>query len=209
MKATALEKVVAFAFVLVLAVVLGVIALCLPDSKPGPAGPPVVMEVLDPSLQVFATMWQEEVGRRFPHAVAILVHGGYVVNGQWIVGVRFGAHYVTAQEVVEYTRQRYPDRTIVLLACNTDHQRLGIPGVYYAHSSVWCVPDRDVTGSMLDDLKLMARPQKPIPVAVKHPAAHPPPPYRVQPDADDVIVPKSRWAMDPEVVGNIFEFSAD
>lgn len=162
------------------------------EKSPAPAGPPVVMVTFDHSLDQFAPAWQVEIGRRFPHSVGVLCHGGYFLNGQWIVSATSFNHLVTAQEAVEHVRHDYPDRTIVLLACNTDHLRLGIPGVYYAHSSVWCVPDRAIDGSMLDRLTID---QAKGPVVV-------------QPDADDVVGPqKSRWETDPEVVGNIFEFT--
>jgi hypothetical protein len=108
------------------------------NSQPG-----VIMEVLDPSLESFAPAWKAEIARRFPHAVGVLVHGGDFIEGQWIVGANLSPHHLsTTKEVVEHYQKLYPDRTIVLLACNTGHLKLGIPGVYYFKSSVWCIPDR-------------------------------------------------------------------
>lgn len=109
-----------------------------------PIGAPVVMDVLDPSLEQFAPMWQEEIGRRFPRAVGVLCHGGEFIDGQWIVAANHFNKYVTAQELVRYEQAHYPDRTVVLLACNPGHLHLNIPGVFHADSSVWCVPDRFV-----------------------------------------------------------------
>lgn len=169
---------------------------------PHPIGPPVVMQVLDPSLEPFAPAWQAEIGRRFPHSVGILCHGGYFLEGQWITSSVQYQHLTTVQEVVKHVQAQYPDRTIVLLACNVDHHSLNIPGVYYAHSSVWCVPDRAITGSGLDRMMIDHPCPPPLPIATQ-------PAYVVQPDADVVVAEKSRWESDPEVVGNIFEFVAD
>jgi hypothetical protein len=115
--------------------------------------PQVVMVVVDPSLQPYAAMWQREVERRFHNAVAILVHGGDFVEGEWIVGTSFmpGRHVTKATELVEHYKSIYPNRRIVLLACNTGHIPLGISGVYYSRSSVWLVPDRDLTPAMMID----------------------------------------------------------
>lgn len=151
----------------------------------GPAGPPVVMDVLDPNLDTFAGMWQQEIGRRFPHAVGILCHGGDFVEGQWIVSAKSYEHIVPVTELVEHVRKQFPDRTIVLLACNPGHLRLGIPGVYYAHSSVWCVPDRALTPEMF------SRATQTLDSG-----------YEIGGD-------QSRWQTAPEVVGNIYEFDTD
>ena len=142
--------------------------------------PDVIVENLVPSLDRYAPMWQQEVGRRFHHSVVILVHGGDFLEGEWIVGSeQYGHPVITAKQVVRHFQQQFPDRTIVLIACNTGHLRLGIPGVYYAHSSVWCVPDRDVFRS-LDGANKMLDGQE-----------------------------QDRSALEPEIVGNIWEFDKD
>lgn len=159
-----------------------VLAGCKPDD-----GPDVIMRVLDPSLEQYSVMWQNEIGRRVHHALGIIVHGGDFVQGQWIVGTNeyaSGEHVKTAQEVVTYYQNLYPDRTIVLISCNTGHVPLGIPGVYYAKASIWCVPDRNVTdpavaSKLLDKIKLYTVGEAQL---------------------------SSRWETYPEVVGNIFEF---
>lgn len=174
-------------FVVVFPLVMG-LCVWFPHT-PQPAGPPVVMAVMDHNLDVFAPAWQVEIGRRFPHSVGILCHGGYFIEGQWLTSASSFSHLTLVKDVVKHVQEQYPDRTIVLLACNVDHHPLGIPGVYYAHSSVWCVPDRAITGSSVDRLTIDDR----------------------EPEADDVVSPpkKSRWEVEPEVVGNIFEFSTD
>jgi hypothetical protein len=50
------------------------------------AQPRVIMEVLDPSLEQFSTMWRDEIGRRFDNAVGVLCHGGDFVPGEWVAG---------------------------------------------------------------------------------------------------------------------------
>lgn len=158
------------------------------------AKPQVIVEVMDPSLAVFAPMWQREIGRRFDNAVAILVHGGDFEQGRWIVGAAIGnsrelerKHVTEAAEVVRFYQKCYPGRTIVLLACNTGHLNLGVPGVYYAKSSVWCVPDRELTPNMfMDDI---SKQQFDFP--------------------NDGPSMDSRWQSDPDICGNIFEFVTD
>lgn len=143
--------------------------------------PAVIMEVLDPSLEGYAPLWKAEIGRRFPNAVGILLHGGDFVEGQWIVGGHISPRHVSpVREIVEHYQKLYPTRTIVLLACNTGHLSLGIPGVYYAKSSVWCVPDRA------------------IPIADGFD-------YKATVDGGEV----TRASIDPDVVGNIYEFVRD
>jgi uncharacterized protein YigE (DUF2233 family) len=58
-----------------------------------PSGPDVVIETLDPSLEQFATYWQNEIGRRYHNSVGILVHGGDFVEGQWIAGSNYAASH--------------------------------------------------------------------------------------------------------------------
>lgn len=168
--------------------------------------PPVVMEVLDPSLAAFAPLWRDEIGRRFDNAVGILVHGGDFVEGQWIAGtnVAMFRRVTPMREVVEHYQRLYPDRVVVLLACNTGSLRLGIPGVYYAKSSVWSVPDRAVTPEMyenglaeqkLPDCNFDEDPEDEPPQSVRPAALSPPKP--------------TRWQGDPDVVGNVFEFVSE
>jgi hypothetical protein len=155
--------------------------------------PAVVMEVLDASLEEYAVMWQAEIGRRFPNAVGIFVHGGDFVEGQWIVGTNLSPHRVSSTvAVVKHYQSLYPDRTIVLLACNTGHLKLGIPGVYYATASVWCVPDRSLTPAMFTSGHAMRKMDSGYDGDEGEPA-----------DA------QSRWQSAPEVVGNIYEFVSE
>jgi hypothetical protein len=164
-----------------------------------PSQPPVIMEVLDPSLEQYAPMWRDEIGRRFSNAVGVLVHGGDFEDNRWIVGSHRQPwkHVTEITTVVREIQAKYPGRTIVVLACNTGHLHLGVPGVYYATSSVWCVPDRAITPEMfasgLATEKLRDPDEDPDPVYV---------PVVVRPEP-------SRWQQDPEVVGNIWEFITD
>lgn len=164
-------------------------------SRKTASGPQVIMRVLDPSLEQYSLMWQKEVARRFDHATVILVHGGDFVEGQWIVGdwsYRSGVHVRPVTDVVKEAQAADPSRTIVLLACNPGHLQLGIPGVYYAHSSVWCVPDRSIFDlgigiDQLDDTLMWGKKAPP----------------------KKMTIGLDRWSLAPEVLGNIFEFTAE
>lgn len=153
--------------------------------SPSVEGPPVIMEVLDPSLQQYAVDWQTEIHRRFPRAVGILCHGGDFVEGQWLCTNKNYAHYTTVAEVARHYQQLFPDRAIVLLCCNTGHLTLGVPGVYYFHSSVWLVPDRSVIGQSPEAGWSI---DGPVAVAGS---------------------PAARSTADPEVCGNVFEAATD
>lgn len=151
------------------------------------AQPAVIMETLDPSLIQYEDAWRDEIARRFPRAVGLLVHGGDFVAGQWIVGAGYQnwKHVTPTAEVVRHYQTLYPDRTIVLLACNPGHLKLGIPGVYYASSSVWCIPDRSLKPSMFLSSEARATTK-----------------------GFEFFLPdtRTRWEIAPDVVGNIFEF---
>jgi phenolic acid decarboxylase len=160
------------------------------------AQPRVIMEVLDPSLEQFSTMWRDEIGRRFDNAVGVLCHGGDFVPGEWVAGTsdQPWAHVSKMTEVVKKYQLRHPTRTVVLVACNTGHLKLGVPGVYYAASSVWCVPDRALTAG--DFAHSMPRKLDDIEDFIKD---------LLKPSANT----PTRWQIDPDCVGNIFEFRKD
>jgi hypothetical protein len=175
-------------FVLLAILVLGLAATAvfLPDGSPPPVigNPPVIVEVLDPSLTFFAPMWRREVARRFPNAVAVLCHGGNFVEDEWIIGASFPStdrHVTRATDVVVRMQKRYPGRTIVLLACNPGHLTLGIKGVAYFKNSVWCVPDREITPEM----------------------------FRGSDPQSYWKLDASRWQTDGDTNGNIFEAVVD
>lgn len=179
-----------------------------PDSKPT-----VTIEVMDPSLTGYAELWRAEISRRFPDAVAILCHGGNFAGEQWICSAGNFGRYSTVPEAVAYEQARYPGRTIVILCCNPGHLKLGIPGVYYANDSVWCVPDRAATSDGPED-RLMLQTTKPTTAPATQPAPAPaaPAPVVVTHETIKYISvprPKTRWEESPGVVGNIFEFVKD
>lgn len=158
--------------------------------------PEVIIETLYPGLEVFAPMWQKEINRRFHNAVGILVHGGDFEDNRWIVGsaLQPQQHVSTAVDIVRHFQDKYPGRTIVLLACNTGHLKLGIRGVFYAQSSVWCVPDRaidlpEVTPFQANQTLIFG--------------------LKAKAKADRIALLSNRWDTAPEVVGNIFEFVSE
>lgn len=156
------------------------------------AQPGVIIETLDPSLEIYATMWQEEIGRRFDNAVGILVHGGNFVEGQWVVGANLVPYrrVSSAEDVVRHYQELYPGRTVVLLACNPGHLKLNIPGVYYAKANVWCVPDRHLAPSMfLSGVAFATLDSGFAPLSIADPV--------------------TRWEFAPDHIGNIYEFVSD
>lgn len=180
-----------YSVLLALVILIGVGGCGDQSVKPAPS---VVMRVLDPSLEQFAPMWQAEIARRFPNAVGILIHGGEFQPGIWIVEGNYasGNHVRTAQEVVREVQALFPNKTVVLCACNPGHIHLGIPGIYYAMDSVWTVPDRD-TASV-------------EPATVREQILFG---QRAKAESRRPVLDLGRWASDPGVVGNVFEMVSE
>lgn len=159
--------------------ILAIVQVALsPSPKPPP--PAVDMEVLDPSLEAYASAWRTEVARRFPDAVVLLMHGGNFMGDQWICTAKSYEMYTTVPDAIAFEQAKFPGRTIVVLACNPGHIHLhGFPNVYIAYDSVFCVPDRAVGDNVENALKLLDSGYDPV---------------------------LSRWSDMPGVYGNIFEF---
>ena len=168
-----------------IALIVGILTLCLPVmATEHTSRPAVQIVVVDDSLQQFSVLWQKEIGRRFPIAVAILCHGGSIQEGEWVVKAPYGEHPVMkAADLVKHYQVLYPNRQIVLLACNPSHLKLGIPGVYYSNSSVWCVPDRDIINNQTAQYLKM--------------------------DGTEIEKRDNRSDIDPDTVGDIFEFDKE
>jgi hypothetical protein len=169
-----------------LLLIVGALWYSIPAPEPPQSvgSPDVILDCQDTTLKPFVNQWQAEIGRRFHYAVGILCHGGEVVQGQWLVMGRPGEERPaeTVAQVVAEEQKAYPGRTIVVLACNPYHEVLhGMPEVYYFPSSVWALPDRDVSPDGQIFLKTSGNPFV----------------------EGDVHVPRS--VADPDTCGNIFE----
>lgn len=172
--------------------IVAAIALFVTNRPEATTPPPTVqMEVMDESLQGFANDWKAEVARRFPDAVVVLCHGGTFVEGQWLVKAQdYELPLMTTDQLAQHYKNLFPNRVLVLLCCNPGHLHLHVHGVYHAMDSVWCVPDRAVSKHP-GESRMKLFPFPPLPVQ-----------HRDLEGGD-------RWASDPGVVGNIFEFVTD
>jgi hypothetical protein len=153
--------------------------------------PDVIIDVRDASLDSYGPAWERELGRRFHNSVAILCHGGNVVQGEWLVQNDPDGGYAhtvcTVQQMIVAEQREYPGRTVILLCCNPDHEVLhGYPNVYYAPSSVWCIPDRECPPNTGEGRMTTQQ--------VRGRGGY----YDVE--------SQSRWGEDPDDVGNAFEF---
>jgi len=173
-----------------LGVAISVVVMLLSGCATAPihtAGPAVITDIRDSSLEASVVPWQIEVARRFPHAVMFMCHGGSITRGQWLLLDNPDGHYGETAEPVDVVlrklRAEYPARQIVLIACNPQHYAIhGYPGCWYFESSVWVVPDRAVpTFSTGDNYTLDG-------VTDEHP--------------NDI---RNRSEQQPDVVGNIYE----
>lgn len=166
----------AYAFMTVIVIIVALWLSNPVDSAHTPY-PDVIADVLDPSLDEYAPLWQAEVGRRFHNAIFVMCHGGDILNGEWLClpyGGPGGGWPITKLIAIE--QEKYPGRTLVILSCNPKHDALhGYPNVYYAPSSVWCAPDRAV----IDGQTMMI---------------------------GERLTLDGRSSNDPEDCGNIFEF---
>jgi hypothetical protein len=113
-----------------------------------PSVPSVVGAIGNDTLpDVALTDWERESGRRFDNAFVFLCHGTEVVHGQWYLVEQHGdtLELALATDVADAIHKDYPDRTVILVACNPAHIVIhDRPWLYYANDSVWVVPDRDV-----------------------------------------------------------------
>lgn len=143
----------------VLMVCVAFVVLTVPTPTPTVVGSPdVVMEVLDPSLRPYERLWQAEIGRRFHNAVGIMCHGGNHLDGTWDTSATNFNHVATLQQVVAMEQARYPNRTLIVIACNPGHLKLGISNVYYAPDNIWLEPDRDAMGEEDAAIRAVAYP---------------------------------------------------
>lgn len=187
---------------MVVLLIIGLLMVALPDHRSNtPEFPQVIVDVLDPSLQGFASAWEKEIGRRFPHSVAVLCHGiggGGGVKDEWLVAPYAGIGGVTHIDDLIHREQRlYPDRTLVILCCNVQHDVLhGYEHVFYASSSVWCLPDRSVPTGTENSLEGRSTLDTYTRLDTFNPFG--PPQHRFEGG--------TRFDADPDVVGNIFEF---
>lgn len=222
-----MKDVLRFVALLVFAflVVFGVTIMATPSATPVPAAaqtygylhcqprdvyesqlPQVITECLDPSLEDFVPAWRTEIARRWHDpCVVILCHGGEPARGVWAVMVP--GQPETADDLVIEMQRKYPNRILILLACNPGHLALKEHGVFHSISETWCVPDHAVT-SMEDisseDRALMGTP------ATK--PSFPPIPFPFEPAEEDEpphVSGPTRWQAHPDVCGNAFELICD
>lgn len=186
------------------------------------ASPPVIFKTYDPTLEKYNIGWSKEVQRRFPNSVVVAVHGGEKIEGEWFVNTQ--PYQKRAAVLCREVQALYPDRTVVLIACNPGHLKLGVPGVFYATDSVWCVPDRALNKMHFLDEDNYASEKfapwfpwqsKPKPVTDPIVPTIDPWPFlfpdtsKPKTDVKTVERPLTRWEREPGVVGNIFEFVTD
>jgi hypothetical protein len=197
----------------------GVMQLDKRLSSPNPTAgrPAVVIVTLDPTLKPYAAEWKTEIARRFPNAVGLLLHGDEVIEDEWICHPMGYAQHV--QSLVKKYQAKFPDRTVVLLACNVGHFKLGVPGIYYASSNVWCHPDRATHYEDDPDFHRNLNQSGIIPIwptsqpstqpSIPFPSWLPPFEFPRLPVLPDKPKKPTRWENDPDSVGNIFEFVTD
>ncbi len=121
------------------------VALCLAVLAGCSTLPPTLW-VSSTTYAAYALYWQQEVGRTYPGAVMVAVHGRTGPDGRWwVFPDRMQPEPVV--DLIARIRVDYPHRTIVMIACNPGGHRLppSITNVAYALTDVWSEPD-----SMLD-----------------------------------------------------------
>lgn len=86
--------------------------------------------------------WLAAARKRFPNPIIVAFHG-WDCDGRWTSHPDDPRLAGPIEPVAKALHDAMPDRQIVLLACNPDHQKLHVPGVWYADDSVWIVPGPD------------------------------------------------------------------
>lgn len=92
-------------------------------------------------LGAFTGEWMDEVGRRYSDALVVFVHGDSDPRDQWYYRSRFDEDGGKVEDMLRALRLSNPNRRIVLVCCNPGGYNVTIPGVTYAASNVWLVPN--------------------------------------------------------------------
>ena len=87
-----------------------------------------------------AGLWSSAAGRRIPNALIVVCHGSER-GGVWTAKPDAPLQPLPVAELAGILHAEHPDRPIVLLICNPAGEPLSVPGVFYARSIVWQVPD--------------------------------------------------------------------
>lgn len=174
--------------------------------------PQVVVECLDDSLTKFVPAWKTEVARRWHEpCVMILCHGGELCKGEWVVKVN--EQIERTDDLVIEMQRKYPNRTLILLACNPGHLALKEHGVWHSQDSTWCIPDRAVTPADFSN-GLATETLWNLPQGNDNPDDQPVPATQPAYDPEDEQ-PQSeptgptRWQLEPDITGNAYELIAD
>lgn len=83
--------------------------------------------------------WVIETQRRYDKFVLVLCHGTELA-GQWYATPDLSPP-LPVRELVRDVRRRFPERRIVLIVCNPGGFILREPGVSFATTLVWTLPD--------------------------------------------------------------------
>jgi len=111
-----------------------------------PANISVLLAAAPGSTSAF--YWKQQIARRYKDAVMVVCHGNTGPDGQWWAYPDYEAP-LPMKDLVKRVRAIYPNRRIVLIACNPDALVFNEPGVTYAKESVWFWPD-DIMVTNLD-----------------------------------------------------------
>ena len=102
-------------------------------------------------------LWLLEAKKRFKDPIIFVCHGGSdwevlalgpATLGQWVwsAGPISPRIPVPMKCVAAVLRNMYPNRPIILIACNPGFYDLDLPNVWYAKGSIWAIPDEWANG---------------------------------------------------------------
>ncbi len=102
--------------------------------------------IFSESLRPSVVPWYIEASRRFDRPVMVVGHGARV-EGVWCVWPDDATGRPVLVPIPMYwvawrVHRMYPNRTVVIIACNPDRDTLAAPGVYYALGYVCILPLR-------------------------------------------------------------------
>lgn len=84
--------------------------------------------------------WRDLILARFENPVVVIGHGGDL-DGVWHVFPDGGRDPMPVSAVAWAMHDAFPGRPVVLLICNHEGHDLDTPGVFYARTDVWSIPD--------------------------------------------------------------------
>jgi hypothetical protein len=123
------------------AIAMAVLAFGMIGCAPANSDPQTF--ILSRNIRVAASEWRGEVSAHLHDPVAIVVCHGAELDGQWTLCPDDPDLWMPVRQFCKTFQLIHPGEPLFLVVCNPAGDKLDLPGVYYARSSVWVRPGTD------------------------------------------------------------------